>query len=113
MLAGILGIYSILYLALILTIPPSQYQELLFPEIVAIIWTVALFAAMWLCQNWARYLYLFLLTFALIASVPLVAEMQSLHMMIPLAFWFLTAFHVAVFAILSTSSAVRTLTTKH
>ena len=113
MLAIILGGYILLYLALILTIPPAQNQELMHPTIIAIIWTAALFAAIWLCQNWARYLYLFLLACILVGTVPLVADMQSLHMPVPIAFWLLTVFHMAVFAVLSMSSAVRTLTTRH
>jgi len=112
-LAGILGGYILLYFMLILSIQPGQEQELLHPTIIVVIWTAALFAAMWVCQNWARYLYLFLLACILMGTVPLIAGMQSVHMPIPIALWLLTAFHIVVFAILSTSSAVRTLTTRH
>jgi len=111
-LLGFYIAYWVIYTIGILGVPEEANRQLVGSTIVTMLWTTALFGAIWQGHNWARYIFLGLLVVTILFSVPMFAAVESLGFHLPPAMWLLILFHIAVFFTLIYSSSIRALVRK-
>lgn len=96
--------------AMYFTTPEEQQHELLGQTIIRQLWTVALLAAIWFGQNWARYTLIALLLLGTLFFIPVVMELFDLGLGIsPFAILWLVV-NLAVMAAMIYLPAIRELT---
>lgn len=96
--------------AMYYTAPEEQQRELLGPTIIRQLWTVALLAAIWFGQNWARYTLIALLLLGSLFFIPIVMELFDRGLGVsPLAILWLVA-NFAVMAAMIYLPPIRELT---
>jgi len=111
---AVLVVIFILFLGLDLgmyfTTPEEQRHALLGQTIIRQLWTVALLAAIWCGQNWARYTLIALLLLGTLFFIPVVMELFDLGLGIsPFAILWLMV-NLAVMAAMIYLPAIRELT---
>lgn len=108
-LASCYVIYLVLYTLSILWVPSGSSRQFLGSMFVTLLWITVLFAAMWVGQNWARYVFMCLLVVTVMFTVPLLSEVAASGMYLPITVWALGGFHVVVLCTLIYSRGIRAL----